>query len=229
MSQVFRLKSLHPYTEFSPSWDIPIYHNYLQDEDTIDTVRNWLIENEQRFLDLPVHNDGGTGLGEDSVTSRFSTYHLFDYIDELPELKTLLDFFRFSYVDFMDKETTIPRELDFMCWFNILRPGQKINVHKHGSGPDVYLSGNMHLDNYSTETFYMAPIDNENVHIANNLKGGLTLFPSYVEHGTTDFGDEGLRLSIAFDLRLPYNSNNDMKNILPFVTGEQLHGGLYSS
>ena len=224
MSEVVRLKSLHPYTEYGPSWDIPIYHNILQEDDIINPVKEWLLANEQKFLDLPVHNDGGTGLGNDSVTSRFSTYHLFDYIEECPQLQPLLDFLRFSYIDFMDKENNSVRECDFMCWFNILRPGQKIAVHKHGSGPDVYLSGNLHLDNYETETFYLSPIDENAVHIVNNLKGGLTLFPSWVEHGTTDFGEEGERLSIAFDLRLPYNSNNTQKNVLPFITGELLNG-----
>ena len=224
MSEVVRLKSLHPYTEYGPSWDIPIYHNILQDDDIINPVKEWLLANEQKFLDLPVHNDGGTGLGDDSVTSRFSTYHLFDYIEECPQLQPLLDFLRFSYIDFMDRENNAVRECDFMCWFNILRPGQKINVHRHGCGPDVYLSGNLHLDDYETETFYLSPIDENAVHIANNLKGGLTLFPSWVEHGTTDFGEEGERLSIAFDLRLPYNSNNTQKNVLPFITGESLNG-----
>ena len=62
MSIIARLKSLHPYTEYAPSWDIPLYMNVLHEYDTVDNVRNWLIENEQKFLDLPVHNDGGTGL-----------------------------------------------------------------------------------------------------------------------------------------------------------------------
>ena len=221
MSMIARLKSLHPYTEYAPSWDIPLYMNVLQNYDIVDNVRNWLIENEQKFLDLPVHNDGGTGLGEDSVTSRFSTYNLFDYTDQCPELAEVLDFFRFSYVDFMDKEHNYNRELDFMCWFSIIRPGEEIKIHKHGSGPDVYLSGNLHLDDYDTETFYLSPYDEQNGHALPNQKGGLTLFPSYVSHGATKYEGDSLRVSIAFDLRLP-NTNSNAANIKPFTTQESL-------
>lgn len=228
MSTVARIKSLHPYTEFGPNWNIPIYHNVFQEYDVIDTIRNWLIENEQKFLDLPVHNDGGTGLGDESVTSRFSTYNLFDYIEECPSLQHLLDFFRFSYVDFIDKENGMIRELDFLCWFNIIRPGEEIKIHKHGSGPDVYISGNLHLDDYDTKTFYLSPYDEQNAHVSHNLKGGLTLFPTYLEHGATKYEGEGLRVSIAFDLRLPFQTNpyNDADsaamNCRPFITNEAI-------
>jgi ectoine hydroxylase-related dioxygenase (phytanoyl-CoA dioxygenase family) len=108
-----------------------------------------------------------------------------------------------------------------MCWFNIIRPGEEIKIHKHGSGPDVYLSGNLHLDDYDTETFYLSPYDEQNGHALPNQKGGLTLFPSYVSHGATKYEGDSLRVSIAFDLRLP-NTNSNAANIKPFTTQESL-------
>ena len=214
-----RLRSLHPYTEFSPQWNIPVYFSQWEDVNSIDSLREGLIRNEDQFLNLPVHNDGGTGLGDNSVTSRFSMYNLFDYTDQVPELAELLRFLRISYIDFIDKETAEYRELGIMSWFNIVRPGQNITEHGHGSGFDSYLSGNMHLDNYQTKTYYKTPIGN-NIHEVENIKGGLTIFPSYLPHGVNEFFGNDVRVSIAFDLRLPNNLNNDCANVLPFMNEE---------
>jgi hypothetical protein len=198
---VTRLKSLHPETEFGPSWDIPIYHSTWNDE-KVGKIKKWLIQNEKTFLDLPARHDAATGLGEDSVTSRFGQYNLFDYRDDLPELEDLLNFFRWSYINFIQEEQSFCRDLDIVCWFNLLRCGEEIKEHNHGAGHDVYLSGNMHLDNYSTCTYYVSPFDDNIKYPFLNKKGCLTIFPTYVSHGASKFEEQALRLSIAFDLKL---------------------------
>ena len=43
---VTRLKSLHPETEFGPSWNIPIYQSTWND-DKVGKIKKWLIQNEK--------------------------------------------------------------------------------------------------------------------------------------------------------------------------------------
>lgn len=217
---IIRLKSAHPETEYAPTWNIPLYQSTWGDEGIIDSIRNWLIDNEQLFLELPINHDGDTDLGEESVTSRFGSYNLFNYTDKCPSLNDLLTFLRASYIDFVRSDQTSLRDLDIVCWFNLLRKGEKIKEHNHGAGHDVYLSGNLHLDNYNTETYYVSPYDKNRKYPFKNEKGGLTLFPTYLVHGATEFGENDLRLSIAFDLRLAYNTSNINLNAIPFMNRE---------
>lgn len=219
--KIERMKSLHPVTEFTPYWCIPFGFAQWKEVEKIDTIREWLICNEEKLLkDIPVHHDGGTGLGEKSVTSRFGSYNLFDYANELPELQSLLEFFRISYLQYVNQEMVEVRDVEIMCWFNVLRKGEHIDEHSHDSSNKAYLSGNIHLDNYQTHTFYKNIYDKNVQFETDNHKGTLTVFPSWVPHYTNKFEDDGLRLSIAFDLRLTGREENDSLNTRPFMNKE---------
>ena len=218
---IIRLKSLHPETEYAPQWNIPLYQSEWNEFQKLDTIRDALLRNEQKFIDdLEYHQDGGTGLGENSVTSRFGRYNLFHYTDMCPELGELLTFFRRSYVNFITEDTTTIRDLDIVCWFNVVRNGEKIQEHNHGSGHNSYLSGNFHLDDYDTHTYYKSPFDPVMAAPFNNEKGVLTIFPSFLTHGTTEHNSTNERVSIAFDLRLVDNEYNEFLNSVPFMTKE---------
>ena len=202
---IIKIKSGLPRTEYAASWNISIGRAVWNEPEKIDTIRNWLIDNEERIKNeyLPL-NDGGTGLGDSSVTSRYGRYHLFQFADELPELNDLLKFLRLSWMQFVSKDFTSCLELNFVCWFNIVYENEKIKEHSHGCGLDGYLSGNMHLDNYSTHTYYRSPFNFQQSIPIENVKGGFTLFPSYVPHRTDVYTNASVpRVSIAFDLRLP--------------------------
>jgi hypothetical protein len=220
---LIRLKSVHPETSYAPSWDIPLFQSVWDDVDKYNKIVTWLAKNEQMFLDtLPAYssgNDGNTGLGQESVTSRFGLYNLFNYADQLPELNQLLTFFRISYLNFVQSDQTDIKELDIICWFNILRKDQDIKEHYHGAGSDVYLSGNYHLDNYDTKTYYITPYDKSTTHEFDNKQGGLTMFPSWLTHGTTQCSED-MRISVAFDLRLSNNATNSTFHSIPFINEE---------
>lgn len=218
---ILRLKSLHPETEYAPQWNIPLYQAEWNDFEKINAIRDALLRNEQKFIDeLEVHQDGGTGLGLDSVTSRFGRYNLFHYIDMCPELGELLTFFQKTYVNFVTEDITAIRDLDIVCWFNVVRKGEKIQEHNHGSGHTSYLSGNFHCDSYNTVTYYKSPFDPTMASPFNNEKGVVTMFPSYLTHGTTEHDSDAERVSIAFDLRLTDNPYNEFLNAVPFMREE---------
>jgi hypothetical protein len=212
---------MHPLTEYSPSWDISFGVGHWKDAEKIDTIREWLIENESRILDtVPLHHDGGTGLGENSVTSRFGRYNLLNFQDELPELAELLKFFRISYLDYVSQDNSEIRDVDIVCWFNKLKTGEHIKEHSHGAGNDAYLSGNIHLDNYATNTYYTNVFDRNVQFVPGNYKGGLSIFPSWVPHHTDEHKEDNFRLSIAFDLRLNDNAENKELHAIPFMNHE---------
>jgi len=198
-----KVKSMHPLTEFAPSWDFTIGTD-IWDADKTDIVRQWLIANEQRIIDTypPNRDDGGTGLGIDSVTSRFARYNLLQFGNELPELNDLYKFIQISYLNYIHYHHSHIRDINIVCWYNVMRQGDKINEHAHGIDPYTYLSGNIHLDNYKTKTYYKSSIDKDLIIPIDNIKGNIAIFPGHIKHYTDEHTESNLRVSIGFDLHL---------------------------
>jgi hypothetical protein len=227
--EIIKIKSIHPKTDYAPNWNISLGKTVWDDIDSINIIKTWLLDNEERILkQFPIVSDGGTALGPESVTSRSGGYNLFKFANELPELNNLLQFLRISYLDFVSKDITSLYDLEVVSWFNIVKDGQKIREHSHAHEPLAYLSGNMHLGNYNTFTYYRSPYTPLEFIPIPNVTGGLTLFPSYVPHKTDEYKqDIAPRLSIAFDLRLsetwPIGTPDDKKmHAIPFMNKQIL-------
>lgn len=212
--------SMKPLTKYAPSWDFSIGLTQWKDSNNqIINIKKWLLDNEQKIInDYSVNFDGGTGLGDDSVTSRFGRYNLFQFSDKLPELKSLLNFFRHSYLDFIKKDKTELKDTSIVCWFNVVRDQQKIEKHHHGAGHDVYLSGNFMCDDYPTKTVYQCPFDVNVEMPVINQKGTLAIFPTCLPHYTTKYESNAeQRVSIAFDIRLNNLSGVQDLTAIPFM------------
>ncbi len=221
--QIRKIRNPLPGTHYAPYWDFSVGQARWEEFEKIDKIRNWLIDNEQRILkEYPVMHDGNTGLGNESVTSRFGQYNLFDFAKDLPELNDLKKFLQFSYLDFVTLDHTPITDLHIVCWFNILTTGQEIKEHLHNSNFDCYLSGNMHLDDYNTLTKYKVPYEIGTSYDVINAKGGFTLFPSCLMHWSDKHLEEQKRVSIALDLRPAITVNDAIKNLnaRPFMNPE---------
>ena len=195
--RLIRMKSAQAMSPYAPSWDAAIGIDQWQNTKKIDTIRNFLLSKEEDILKLEVQNDALTGLGKNDVTTRYGKYNLFDFAEECPEINDLLIFLRRSWFEFIQKDFTTPYPLHLTCWYNIIRKGQEIKMHRHCAGEMTYLSGNMHLDDYDTMTTY------EHMEMSlslPNIKGGVTFFPGYVEHYVPIYEGEEPRVSLAFDL-----------------------------
>jgi len=222
---IVKIQSDPPKSEFAPIWNFPIGITEWNAFEKIDTIRTWLLSNESRIInEFPNHGDrdGGTGLGPDSVTARFGRYNLFNFSSELAEFDSLLDFLRKSYIKFVQETNHKIQDTNIVSWFNVLRKSEKIKEHAHGSHPYAYLSGNMHLDSYKTITYYRSPYDKNFLNVK-NIKGGLTIFPACILHGTDDF-DGDFRVSIGFDLWLDTTTHpTDVGlNPIPFINKDIL-------
>ena len=103
---------------------------------------------------------------------------------------------KIGYINFIIADQTQPFDLLYTSWYNIMSTGDKINSHKHCSSELGYLSGNMHLDDYGSHTYYEHQGMVENIE---NKKGGVTIFPSFVAHGVPTYKGLRPRVSLAFD------------------------------
>ena len=208
-----KLKSKFPHTPYAPVWDISLGLYKWEEKDKIDTIREFLLSKEEEILDLEYNRDAGTGLGEDSVTTRFGKYNLFNFQDKCSEIGDLFEWLQRAYLNFIAEDGTDFMPLKIISWFNIIKKGQEIKEHSHGAGETGYLSGNMHLDDYPSTTQYRER--EMRVNITNEI-GGLTFFPSYVNHSVAEWVEDSPRVSLAFDLYLdmpPYYFMEDMNSV----------------
>jgi len=222
--QIQRLKSGFPLSEYAPTWNFPIGIDAWNDLEKVDKIREWLLVKEEQILnEYPSNNDHGTGLGYESVTSRSGQYNLFDFNTELPELNDLLKFLRLSYLEFVTQDLSTIRSCSLVCWFNVIKDAKAITKHSHGSEVSAYLSGNMHLDNYHTKTMYSPPFEARDFNGFDNVKGGVTIFPSCLPHYTDVYRGSTPRVSIAFDIWLDHAITPELKEgfaFYPFMDNE---------
>ena len=206
-----RFRSQPPISPYAPTWDFRVGTSKCDDID-VKSLSQFLLSKEREVKKLPVmkygagdeYFDGYTGLGTNSTTSKSCYYNILTW--KHPEIKKL----RYNIVKNLFKYNTecgneTPQELYAICWYNVLRFGQKINPHMHSTTPDCYLSGHFNVQVNDTSTCYMSPINQLNdpdVIDIKNKEGDMTLFPSYIFHYTTPHYSFKPRITIAFDLNL---------------------------
>ena len=221
---ILRMESISPLTEFSPTWNLPIGVKKFEDNNSIEKIKEFLILKEKQIISsISYDYDGTTKLNSNSVTGRFTHYNLLKFHNECPEINVLFEFFKKSYLEYVYSEELYPRDTEVVCWFNALRHGEKVHEHNHGAGNDVYLSGNFILDDHLTSTHYKCPYDRDILISIPNLKGILTIFPSFVYHYSDTYQETGIRHSIAFDIRIPGIEESKERQAIPFWTNNDIH------
>jgi len=221
---ILRMESINPLTEFAPTWNIPIGVKKYEDNTVIDNIRNFLIKKEKEIISsISYDYDGTTRLNPNSVTGRFTHYNLLKLDHECPDLKLFFEFLQKSYLEYINTEELVPRDTEIVCWFNALRKGEKVHEHNHGAGNDVYLSGNFILDDHTTKTHYKCPFDRDVITSIPNLKGLLTIFPSFVYHYSDTYENEGIRHSIAFDIRIPGIKESEERQAITFWKNNDIY------
>ena len=128
-------KSDPPLTPFAPD-----YTHYLTDKKIFSEkeCQEWsvyLLKEEQILLDkyrtAPM-GDGGTGLGNTSITSRFPHFNLLKFDFHLvSKLKTEI-FNGISCLLDVSGNTNWQETLYANSWFNVLRQEEGMNIHTHG-------------------------------------------------------------------------------------------------
>ena len=205
-----RFISQPPISPYAPTWDFRVGTSKCDDID-VTSLSQFLLSKENEIKKLPSSvggngkmTDGNTGVGSNSTTSKFQHYNLLTWSHpEINKLKSNIAKNLFKYNNECGNET--PEEVYAVCWYNVLRFGQKINPHMHSTMPHCYLSGHFNVQVNNTSTCYMSPINQLNdpeVIDIKNKNGDMTLFPSYIFHYTTPQYSFKPRITIAFDLNL---------------------------
>ena len=205
-----RFNSAPPVSPYAPQWDFRVGTSLCEDIDT-NSLSEFLLSKEKEVKKLPTsvdrsgaETDGYTGLGSNSTTAKFQHYNILTWSHpEITKLRSNIAKKLLQYNSECGVKT--PNVIYIICWYNVLRFGQKIKPHNHSTTPDSYLSGHFNVQVDDTSTVYMSPINQLNdpdvIDIKNRV-GDLTLFPSYIFHRTTSHYSLKPRITIAFDLNL---------------------------
>tara|TARA_R110000751_G_scaffold52663_1_gene114683 strand:- start:3960 stop:4613 length:654 start_codon:yes stop_codon:yes gene_type:complete len=174
-----------------------LWENTIRNIDFVE-LNKFLLQLEKELLQKPSLSTGGTGVK--GVTSRFGYYNLF--FKEHPELRKVESFIYENIKYFLKHKNISQNEIYVQCWFNVLREGEEIKIHRHRAVGDFnlsFISGNLSTTDNDTKTYYTT-FNEEKSFSIDNEKGKLTLFPSYTPHFTTINKSKKERISIAFDI-----------------------------
>ena len=201
--QIIQFENEPKRTPFAPEF------NYFMYESTEDmkNLRDIVLEMEDSVIHtLPFTSDWNTGLGENSMTSRSDGYNILKW----QECHFLKEIIRTAHDNFI---TELGHEWEnviyVQCWGNVLRKGQHLKQHQHWTSPYTYIGGHICLGDYDTQTYYVNPYTQQ-TYSSKNESGKITLFPNWLEHYTNPYMDNGVRVSIAFDIITEIVYNEDI-------------------
>ena len=213
--KIVNFKSLPKKNYFAPEWDYYIIENIIK-KVNFKSLSKFLLKKEKELLKItkPILKastvDGYTGLGENSITSRYASFNVFNFKNkELYKISKEIINIHKILLNFLKIET--PKNLWIQCWFNVMRKGEFIKPHLHSFDPSTYLGGHICVQVQNTHTKYINPINQLNdqeIYTSENEVGKITLFQNNIPHFTNIHNCNKERITIAFDLALEKKENN---------------------
>ena len=181
---------------FAPIFEFTLGIADVSKEINLDKLKKDLLIKEKELIHMyPPANDGGTNLGNDSVTTRYPHYTLWQF-KEFSYLKSVIR----KHHDIYCKSLNITNDKVFaQAWFNVMRLGEKIDRHQHNFTQYSYLSAHLTVNAEQTYTYYYEPYT-QNKWAEKNENGKLTFFPSWVDHETSRVEKQQERITIALDI-----------------------------
>ena len=202
---------------FAPTWDYFIAEKLISNIQYT-RLKNYLLSKQQEIFSIKDNlDDGGTGLGNETITARFGSYNIFTW--DQPDINTLKKEIASMCNNYhMRVSGKKISKFGLAGWMNIMKKGDRIEMHNHSFQNDSYLSGNFIVSSNGTKTIYNNPfsqyikenvlvkmvedgVDDPSYYPSKNIDGKLTLFPSYIPHFTTEHKSDSNRITLAFDLR----------------------------
>ena len=170
----------------------------LSSDVNVHKLSQQILKNEPKILDKyppkgfdGEDSDGGTGLGLNSLTSRFFYFNVLRWWDTGVLRKDIKKGYE-RYTGIKNKPIYV------QCWANVMRKGDRIKRHIHDQRSVNYsdsLSGHLNVKvDELTSTYYNGkPLVNKN--------GEMILFPSNIPHWTDMYKGDDERITIAFDIK----------------------------
>ena len=214
--RIFEFKQ-KPNNPIAPSWCYFIGQNSVLSFDECEKVKPILLNEEEKILEYTkdkIKNDAGTGLGLDSITSRYVHYNVLNWdYDFVQSLRERISNTIHGYLNTCEFERD---EYYVQSWFNVLRKGQYISKHHHADHPDTFLGGHLTICTEETSTYYENPFTQQ-IFKVKNEPGILTLFPNWIKHWTDEYHGDCVRISIAMNI-----TYKDAINNIPNYPGKEL-------
>lgn len=186
-----------PLTPFAISYCIQIWNEEILEPEEAVSLTTLILEKEGDIIkNNPQYtNDGGTGLGEHSLTAKFAAYNMLQWDDPVCQKIKL------KLREGIDKMSpNLSEKVYAQMWANVLRRGQAIRPHQHACDEYSFLSANITLQATDTQTVYQNPYGLDNIAF-DNKPGVITMFPEYVIHWTTQHKDPlSPRVTLGVDI-----------------------------
>ena len=206
MGNVYTHTSQKPNNSFAPAWKFHFYETQLENKKVLEELKNIVLIKEKEIIkNFPDwRNDGGTGLGPNSLTSKFLKFNIFNWKEE--SCVVFQNFVRNEYKKFIDflaeNDSQFIRENNTYVagWANVLRNGQKINEHWHSCTSNSYLGAHFCVSTSNTSTVYVNPFNRDDLIKFKNEPGKLLFFHNYMVHYTTEHKIDDERITLAMDI-----------------------------
>ena len=169
----------------------------LKSDVNVERFAKQILKNEQKIIKKypptnykNIKTDGETGLGYDSLTSRYFHFNVLKWFNTKQLKKEIIK----GYESYTNLKNT---PLFVQCWANVMRKGDRIKPHVHANqniSPHHYLSGHLCVKvDGSTNTYYNGmPLCNVN--------GEMIFFPATTPHWTNVYMGDSERITVAFDI-----------------------------
>lgn len=142
------------------------------------------------------------------LTATFEDWNFF-YFDH-PAAECLFYYFKQAHDAFAQKLDIIHgMPTNILCWANALKKSDSMGGHSHqGDVETTYMSGNYCVTaDQDTATVFDTPGFNNRQIKVRNKPGQLTMFPQWVNHWTTPFERDDVRVTIAADIDIGHHAH----------------------
>jgi len=192
-----------PRTPFAPSYQHIFTDKKIFSKEECKEWNDYLLEQEPILLDKfrTCRGNGLTGLGDNSITSRFSYFNVFEFDFHLVSKLKKAVYDGMKSILSVSGNTNWQKTLYGKSWFNVLRKEEAMDIHSHGYHEDIFYGFHVTINAIETFTSYHHPIKFQEsaFHVPNKI-GYLTLFPDYIPHEVSINRYETPRISIAGDI-----------------------------
>ena len=223
---IIDLRSQPKRNYFAPEYEYKLWQADIKNDGLVEEMRKVILSKEKDIICKHPNtvNDGGTGLGANSLTAKFSVFNIFTWTE--PCFIEFQNWVKKEYLEFLKTLNVQTSDTYITCWANVLRAGQSIQAHWHSSNPDSYLSAHFTVCSQNTKTEYQNPFNKDKWLSINNIAGELTFFPSFLVHRTTTYLGDTERITIAMDISTKSGMDN-FKNFsmpdIPQIASNYVH------
>lgn len=207
------MKSGFKKTPFAIDYTFYVFENIINDVN-FSAVSKIIKSKEKKIIRSSPKSsgDGNTGLGDNSLTSRFGYFNVLKWQE--PDIQKIKDHIVDNVSKFYNRILQEkPKDLKIQCWANVMRKGQQIKPHVHDTSNNCLLGGHICVDVDNTSTHYINPFkyfsgNNQETYSSKNEVGKITLFSDNIPHYTDKVISKD-RVTIAFDIINGNQKHND--------------------